>query len=155
MNFFREGLTLIYLAAAIALSATPAVASNLCAPPNPPLTEADDDWRARENQFGTKNFTAAMRYFDQDLPRALHEKAKTEDVRESEVFVISISKLHYHHQGYVLRQDALLRMVERDLTVEKSQRGRASKGDVAATTARFEETKRRFCEFLKTAKFND
>jgi len=155
MNLFREGLTLIYLAAAIALSATPAVASNLCAPPNPPLTEADGDWRARENQFGTKNFTAAMSYFDQDLPRALHEKAKTEDVRESEVFVISYPNSITIIKGYVLRQDALLRMVERDLTVEKSQRGRASKGDVAAATARFEETKRRFCEFLKTAKFND
>jgi hypothetical protein len=35
-------------------------------------------------------------------------------------------------KGYVLRQDALLRMVERDLIVEKSRRGRASKGDVAA-----------------------
>jgi hypothetical protein len=30
-------------------------------------------------------------------------------------------------KGYVLRQDALLRMVERDLIVEKSRRGRASK----------------------------
>jgi hypothetical protein len=129
------------------------VANNLC-PPLPPRTE-EGDWRARESEFDEKSFTDAMNYFEETLPRALHDRPKTEDVLESETFVISYPNSLTSIKGHVLRQDALLRIVERDLIVQKTQQGRASKADVTTANARVEEARRRFCEFLSGARFND
>jgi len=55
----------------------------------------------------------------------------------------------------MFRTEALKRLAERDLTVERSRRGRASKAEVAAANARFQEARRRFCDFAKTALYSD
>jgi hypothetical protein len=54
-------------------------------------------------------------------------------------------------EGYALRQDALLYRAERDLAVERGKQGRATKADVNSANARFEQARRRFCEFVKKA----
>ena len=108
-----------------------------------------------EETFNAKNFAAALSYFEEDLPRELREKRTTEEVRSTESFMIGYQNVITAMRGYVLRQDALLRLAERDLAMERSRRQLVSKGDVAAASARFQEAKQRFCDFVKNALYSD
>jgi len=130
-------------------------AANLCASSNPPIVAGSDDRRMTEETFNAKNFAAALSYFEEDLPRELREKRTTEEVRSTESFMIGYQNVITAMRGYVLRQDALLRLAERDLAMERSRRQLVSKGDVAAASARFQEAKQRFCDFVKNALYSD
>ena len=130
-------------------------AANLCASPNPPIVAGSDDRRMTEETFNAKNFAAALSYFEEDLPRELREKRTTEEVRSTESFMIGYQNVITAMRGYVLRQDALLRLAERDLAMERSRRQLVSKADVAAASARFQEAKQRFCDFVKNALYSD
>jgi len=154
MNSFRAVVTGTALVFVLVLFVGPAVAADLCPPPTPPITDSDDR-RMREENFSAKDFAEALSYFEEDLPQALRNKARTEDVRNSESYKIGYPNVMTTIKGYVLRQDMLLRLAERDLTVEKSRRGRAIKADVASANARFQEAKQRFCDFLKNALYSD
>jgi len=65
-----------------------ALSADLCSPLDPPKKEGVYDRRMREATFGGRNVGGALRYFEQDLPRALAEKATTEEVRNSESYSI-------------------------------------------------------------------
>jgi hypothetical protein len=107
----------------------------------------------RETDFSAQKVTEAIQYLRDDLQRALSENSSMEDVRSSESFAIGYPNVVTTLEGYVLRQDALLRRAERNLAIEKG--GRLNKTDVRAATARFEAAKRRFCDFLKNAQYVD
>jgi hypothetical protein len=131
-----------------------ALAENVCPPPKP-VSEGEDDARMKEEHFGWGNFGQALEYIDRDLPQALLEKEKTEDVRMSESYLIGHPNVVKTMKGFVLRQEALLRRAERDLARERGRRGGLSKANVKAAEARFEGAKRAFCEFLKNAYYTD
>jgi hypothetical protein len=135
----------------VALAASPARAQTLCGPPNPPI--ADDEPRVREKDFSATSFAQASQYLRQDVPK-LMERLKTEDLLNTEAMYGYTNSL-IHVDGYVLLQEALLRRAERDLMTEKSRAGRATRADVTAATARFEEAKQRFCKFLATTHYVD
>jgi hypothetical protein len=146
----RVSLLIVTVLSATEVSAATAI----CPPPNPPITDSDDR-RRKEEDFDAKGFAEALTYFEEDLPRELREKSSTEAVRQTESFMIGYPNVVMAIRGYVLRQEALLRMTERDLAVERSQRGRASKREVTAASARFQEARQRFCDFLKKAFYAD
>jgi hypothetical protein len=129
-------------------------AANLCPAPVPPITDTDDR-RRTEASFDAEDFSQALDYFKDDLPRALRENASTEGVRRKEPYTIGYPNVIVAIEGYTLRQEALLRLAERDLIVERSQRGPAKKADVASVNTRFQEAQRRFCDFLKNAQYSD
>ena len=145
--------TCVVLVAVLSL-ARPTQAENLCPPPTPPIAQSDDQ-RMAEEHFNAREVGKALQYFRDDLPRTLNENPKTEDVLRKESYAINYPNHIKTIQGYVLRQEASLRRAERDLTVERSQRGRASKADLAVTNTRFHEAEQQFCDFLKNAYYTD
>ena len=146
----------LFLALVILLCATGVgAAANVCPPPNPPIVPGSDDRRMTEDSFNAKDFAEAFRYFEEDLPRELREKPTTAAVRSTESFMIGYPNVLTAIRGYVLRQDALLRLAERDLAIERSRRQRVNKTEVAAANARFQEAKQRFCEFMKHTSYSD
>ena len=111
--------------------------------------------RMKESAFTAKQVGDGIQYFDKDLMKELLEKKTTQEVMDTESFMIGYPNVIKTMKGYVLRQEALVRLMERDLAMEKSRRGHSTKSDVAAAKAAFEEAKRRFCDFLKDAYYTD
>lgn len=117
---------------------------------------ADDDSGQRaEASFNYEAVSRGLDYLKNDLPRALRESARTEDVLNDESHSVGYPNIIMTIEGYILRERALLRKTERDLVLAKSERGRASKAEVAAANHRFADAKRRFCDFLKSASYVD
>jgi hypothetical protein len=108
----------------------------------------------KEAHFSWEEYAEALKYIEHDLPRALEETEKTEDIRHSESYAIGHPNVVTTIKGYVLRQEALLRRAERDLARERGRRG-LSKENVSAANAAFEHAKRRSCDFLKNALYVD
>ena len=131
-----------------------AMAADICPAPKP-LPPTEDDMRMKESAFTAKQVGDGIQYFDKDLMKELLEKKTTQEVMDTESFMIGYPNVIKTMKGYVLRQEALVRLMERDLAMEKSRRGRSTKSDVAAAKAAFEEAKRRFCDFLKDAYYTD
>jgi len=109
--------------------------------------------RMKEIEFNSKEVADGLRHLEDDAPQILIDKGRTGSQSTE-------SLLGYYNylktiRGYVLRQEALLRLVERDLLIERNRRGRASKADVAAAKVAFDEAKARFCEFVKNAYYSD
>jgi hypothetical protein len=113
------------------------VAADLCPPLDPPKKEGIYDRRVTEATFSQKNLWNALRYLEEDLPQALAENAMTEDVRRKESYAIGYPNSLKFIKGYVLRNEALRRLAERDLLAERYQRGRVKQADVAVANARF------------------
>jgi len=130
------------------------MAADICPAPKP-LPPTEDDMRMKESAFTAKQVGDGIQYFDKDLMKELLEKKTTQEVMDTESFMIGYPNVIKTMKGYVLRQEALVRLMERDLAMEKSRRGRSTKSDVAAAKAAFEEAKRRFCDFLKDAYYTD
>ena len=153
MNALRQAVARASLVAAIVLCLSRiAVAGNLCPPPEP-LPPETDDMRMKEIEFNSKEVADGLRHLEDDAPQILIDKGRTGSQSTE-------SLLGYYNylktiRGYVLRQEALLRLVERDLLIERNRRGRASKADVAAAKVAFDEAKARFCEFVKNAYYSD
>jgi len=137
----------------VLLGARLALGENVCPPLNPP--KGKDDRRMEEKAFTAKEFAEALSYFSEELPKELSKAEKTTDFLDGEGFRIGYPNVIKTMEGYALRQEALLRRAERDLVIERGLRGRASKQDVAAAKARFEEAKRRFCSYLENALYTD
>jgi hypothetical protein len=134
---FRAGLTRIAFLFLIVLFAGPAVAADLCPLLDPPKRGGIYDRRMTEATFSQKNLWNALRYLEEDLPQALAENAMTEDVRRKESYAIGYPNSLKFIKGYVLRNEALRRLAERDLLAERYQRGRVKQADVAVANARF------------------
>ena len=148
-------MTLLLALVILLCAAGVGAAANVCPPPNPPIAPGSDDRRVTEDSFNAKDFAEAFRYFEEDLPRELREKPTTAAVRSTESFMIGYPNVLTAIRGYVLRQDALLRLAERDLVIERSRRQRVNKTEVAAADARFQEAKQRFCDFMKHTSYSD
>jgi len=139
---------------ALIVTAAPLVlAQDVCPAPKPAIE--GDDRRMKERHFSWTEFTDALQYIENDLPRALQEAERTEDVRNSESYAIGYPNVVTTIKGYALRQEALLRRAERDLAREMGRRGTLTKADVGAANTRFDEARRRFCDFLKNALYVD
>lgn len=134
------------------MSAQAVRAANVC--PAPKVAD-DDSGRRTEESFNYDAVSRGLDYLKNKLPQALRENARTEDVLNDESVSVGYPNIIITIEGYILRENALLRKTERDLVVAKNERGRASKAEVTAANQRFAEARRRFCDFLKSASYVD
>ena len=145
----KRVIILSALTVAIAVLAGEVVAADLCPALDPPKKEGEYDRRMTEETFGAKQLARGLHYLEEVLPRIIVDKPATPEDMIGYTNVMTTIK------GHLLRQDALLRLAERDLIAERNQRGRASRADLAAANARSQEAKQRFCDYLKNALYSD
>lgn len=97
-------ITMILLIAPIS-----SIASEMLCPPLPPLPKEADDLRMTEEEFTKERFLSSLAYFENDLPNKLNTSKETKELTNRSIFWISYRNGLKFIEGYMLKQEALLK----------------------------------------------
>jgi len=99
-----------------------------------------------EEHLTLSDYRRAVAHLRERIPNVIVNASSPEDILHDWRYYIGYFNSLLHIQGYVLKQEVLLRQVQRQAK---------SAGEQNRASAKYEEARSAFCKFLSTAAYHD
>ena len=142
-----------YFLAFLALVCDPGVADTLCL--SRQMVDDKSGLGISEARFTALQYQQSLRYLRERIPALIRQTHALEALRDSEYYYIGYPNHLSFIEGYVLKQEVLLRDVKRELVAERQSRGMATREDLERANQSLESAKDAFCSFVWQSRLVD
>jgi HEAT repeat protein len=106
------------------------------------------EMRVRDEQLTLQAYEEAMKFLKESLPEMLHEAETVEEVTSNARYYIGYFNSITTIQGYLLKQDVLLRKLQFERASQAKERGETEEGHVQKAKLDYDEASERYRYFL-------
>jgi hypothetical protein len=120
-----------------------------------PAVSGADELKMYEKDFNIDRAMKSVKYLEEDVITIIQEHKGPHSVLQNERFYISYPNSLTFVKGTLLKQEALIAKNVLELEKLKFKNGANNKEDFYKAAKAYNAKKKKFCDFLKTAEYDD